>query len=287
MYPSRFDYLAPTSLEEVVAALGEREGAKVMAGGQSLIPVLKLRIASVDTVVDLNGVPGLDGIEQGGELRIGALVRHADAERSSTPGGALRGAREHGAARHRPARPQPRHRLARWRTQTHRGTGARRCSPHGRASWRAADRGADDPGGRAVTGPFSTTLGRTRSSRRCACPTRDRAPAGRTEARAQGRRLRVGRPRGPGDARQRERRPGGIGLTGVGATNLRAAAPRTRSEATSRRRTRSSRRRGWPGKRPSRNPTTAAPRNTRVNVVPRVLRARPPAISAAQAAGKE
>jgi aerobic carbon-monoxide dehydrogenase medium subunit len=83
VYPPRFDYLAPTSLEEVVAALGEREGAKVMAGGQSLIPVLKLRIVSVDTIVDLGGVPGLDAIEEnGGELRIGALVRHADAERS-------------------------------------------------------------------------------------------------------------------------------------------------------------------------------------------------------------
>jgi aerobic carbon-monoxide dehydrogenase medium subunit len=83
VYPPRFDYLAPASLEEVIAALGEREGAKVMAGGQSLIPVLKLRIASVDTVVDLNGVHGLDGIEaDGGGLRIGALVRHADAERS-------------------------------------------------------------------------------------------------------------------------------------------------------------------------------------------------------------
>jgi carbon-monoxide dehydrogenase medium subunit len=84
VYPSRFDYLAPASLEEVVEALGEREGAKVMAGGQSLIPVLKLRIASVDTVVDLNGVAGLDGIDQDGDgLRIGALVRHADAERSA------------------------------------------------------------------------------------------------------------------------------------------------------------------------------------------------------------
>jgi carbon-monoxide dehydrogenase medium subunit len=84
VYPPRFDYLAPASIEEVVAALGERAGdAKVMAGGQSLIPVLKLRIASVGTVVDLNRVPGLDGIdEEGGELRIGALVRHADAERS-------------------------------------------------------------------------------------------------------------------------------------------------------------------------------------------------------------
>ena len=83
MYPPRFDYLAPASLEEVVAALGEREGAKVMAGGQSLIPVLKLRVASVDTVVDINGVPGLDAIaEEGDGLRIGALVRHSDAERS-------------------------------------------------------------------------------------------------------------------------------------------------------------------------------------------------------------
>jgi aerobic carbon-monoxide dehydrogenase medium subunit len=83
VYPPRFDYLAPASLEEVVAALGEHEGAKVMAGGQSLIPVLKLRIAAVDTVVDINGVPGLDGIEQDADgLRIGALVRHAHAERS-------------------------------------------------------------------------------------------------------------------------------------------------------------------------------------------------------------
>jgi carbon-monoxide dehydrogenase medium subunit len=84
VYPPRFDYLAPTSLEEVVDALGERAGeAKVMAGGQSLIPVLKLRIASVGTIVDLNRVPGLDGIEEAdGELRIGALVRHAQAERS-------------------------------------------------------------------------------------------------------------------------------------------------------------------------------------------------------------
>lgn len=83
MYPSRFAYLAPTSVEEVVAALGEHEGAKVIAGGQSLIPVLKLRVASVDTMVDINGLPGLDRIEQDGDtLRIGALVRHADAERS-------------------------------------------------------------------------------------------------------------------------------------------------------------------------------------------------------------
>jgi carbon-monoxide dehydrogenase medium subunit len=84
VYPPRFDYLVPTSVEEAIAALSEHAGdAKVMAGGQSLIPVLKLRIASVGTVVDLNRVPGLDGIEAvDGGLRIGALARHRDAERS-------------------------------------------------------------------------------------------------------------------------------------------------------------------------------------------------------------
>lgn len=84
MYPARFDYVAPTSLEEVVAALSERDGeAKVMAGGQSLIPLLKLRFVSIPAIVDLNGVPDLDGLEeQGGELRIGALVRHKACERS-------------------------------------------------------------------------------------------------------------------------------------------------------------------------------------------------------------
>ena len=74
MYPPRFDYLAPASVEEVVEALGERGGdAKVMAGGQSLLPVLKLRIASVGTIVDLNRVDGLGEIrEEDGQLRIGA-----------------------------------------------------------------------------------------------------------------------------------------------------------------------------------------------------------------------
>ena len=84
MYPPRFDYLVPTSVEEVVAALAEHGGdAKVMAGGQSLIPVMKLRIAAPAVVVDLNRVPGLDGIAaEDGSLRIGALTRHRDAERS-------------------------------------------------------------------------------------------------------------------------------------------------------------------------------------------------------------
>jgi aerobic carbon-monoxide dehydrogenase medium subunit len=89
MYPGRFEYQAPTSLDEALAAL-DRYGdeAKVLAGGQSLIPLMKLRFASPVALVDINRVPGLDGLaEEEGELRIGALVRHKDCERSSLLGG--------------------------------------------------------------------------------------------------------------------------------------------------------------------------------------------------------
>jgi carbon-monoxide dehydrogenase medium subunit len=84
MYPASFEYLAPSSLEEALAILGERgDAAKVMAGGQSLIPLMKLRFAAPETVVDLNRIGGLDHLaEEGGALRIGALVRHRTCERS-------------------------------------------------------------------------------------------------------------------------------------------------------------------------------------------------------------
>ena len=86
MYPSRFRYEAPRSLDEAIATL--RDGgdyAKVLAGGQSLVPLMKLRFASPELVVDINNVPGLDyhRADADGTLRIGALCRHADLERSS------------------------------------------------------------------------------------------------------------------------------------------------------------------------------------------------------------
>jgi carbon-monoxide dehydrogenase medium subunit len=84
MYPGRFEYEAPATLEEALAAL-DRYGddAKVLAGGQSLIPLMKLRFAMPRALVDINRVPGLDGLaEEEGGLRIGALVRHKDCERS-------------------------------------------------------------------------------------------------------------------------------------------------------------------------------------------------------------
>ena len=85
MYPSRFRYEAPRSLAEAIGLLHDAgDDAKVLAGGQSLIPLMKLRFASPQLVVDINGVPGLDyhRADPDGTLRIGALCRHADLERS-------------------------------------------------------------------------------------------------------------------------------------------------------------------------------------------------------------
>lgn len=76
MYPRKFDYVAPSSLEDAFDALGD--DAKVMAGGMSLIPLMKLRLYSPALVVDIGRIPGLDSIEESnGDIEIGALVRHA------------------------------------------------------------------------------------------------------------------------------------------------------------------------------------------------------------------
>ncbi len=84
MYPARFEYHAPSSVEEALSIL-ERYGdeGKVIAGGQSLIPLMKLRFASPSALVDINRIEGLDTIEEkDGFLSIGALVRHKACEHS-------------------------------------------------------------------------------------------------------------------------------------------------------------------------------------------------------------
>ena len=88
MYPSRFNYEAPTSLTEAIQILRSTDDAKVLAGGQSLIPMMKLRFASPATLVDINNIPGLDlhGADADGTYRIGALCRHAQLEKSTTLG---------------------------------------------------------------------------------------------------------------------------------------------------------------------------------------------------------
>ena len=69
--------MAAGTVEEALSALGDGE-AKVLAGGQSLVPLLNMRLARPSLLVDVNRVPGLDGIEVDGILRIGALARQAD-----------------------------------------------------------------------------------------------------------------------------------------------------------------------------------------------------------------
>ena len=76
MYPASFDYVAPTSLEEAIALLDTHGAdAKIVAGGQSLIPLMKFRFASPAILVDINGIPGLDTLAEGdGGLRGNRLM---------------------------------------------------------------------------------------------------------------------------------------------------------------------------------------------------------------------
>jgi carbon-monoxide dehydrogenase medium subunit len=78
--PAEFDYVAPESLDEALSALGGGgEDAKILAGGHSLIPLMKLRLAAPSLLVDLRRVPGLAGIQrENGTVRIGAMTRHHD-----------------------------------------------------------------------------------------------------------------------------------------------------------------------------------------------------------------
>ena len=79
MFPREFEYLAPSSLEDALAALDANPGAKVMAGGMSLIPLMKLRLFSPEMVVDIGGIGGMgDIVENGDSISIGANVTHAD-----------------------------------------------------------------------------------------------------------------------------------------------------------------------------------------------------------------
>ncbi len=84
MLPSRFEYHRPETLDEALELLAEHgDEAKALAGGQSLIPLMKLRLAPPRHLIDINGLPGLAYVrEDGGALRIGGLTREADLEES-------------------------------------------------------------------------------------------------------------------------------------------------------------------------------------------------------------
>ena len=145
MIPAEFDYVAPDTLDGAIKALSDGgEDAKLLAGGHSLLPLMKLRLAAPSLLVDLRKVPGLHGIErQDGSWRIGALTPHAELEHSPRAGCPLA---RRGDDR-RPAGPQPGHdrRIARPRRPRLRPAGGaadRRGVGHAQGLRRAAlDRG--------------------------------------------------------------------------------------------------------------------------------------------------
>jgi len=85
MIPGPFAYHRPQSIEETLALLGEYgDEAKILAGGQSLIPLMRFRLAAPGNIIDINRISGLDGIsEENGWLRIGALTRESALDRSA------------------------------------------------------------------------------------------------------------------------------------------------------------------------------------------------------------
>jgi aerobic carbon-monoxide dehydrogenase medium subunit len=91
MFPREFEYMSASSIDEAVRELGNASLGKVMAGGMSLIPLMKLRLFSPDLVVDIGRIAGLDQISQSnGSVSIGALVRHRQTAASDLVPAALR-----------------------------------------------------------------------------------------------------------------------------------------------------------------------------------------------------
>jgi carbon-monoxide dehydrogenase medium subunit len=84
--PVAFEYFAPGSLQEALGLLAEVEDSKVLAGGQSLVPAMNFRLARPAAIVDVNGIPGLDGVAVDEDVRIGALTRHRRLETPGIPG---------------------------------------------------------------------------------------------------------------------------------------------------------------------------------------------------------
>ena len=84
MIPPAFKYLRPTTVEEAIALIAADEDAKVLAGGHSLLPIMKLRLAAPSALVDIGRIEGLAYVrEEGGVVSIGALTHHHDVATSS------------------------------------------------------------------------------------------------------------------------------------------------------------------------------------------------------------
>ena len=82
MYPASFDYYRPKNLKEAIALLRKNKDAKLLAGGHSLLPAMKLRVSSPSAVIDIGRIKGLVGIKSSkSSVRIGGLTTHAAVER--------------------------------------------------------------------------------------------------------------------------------------------------------------------------------------------------------------
>ena len=85
MIPATFDYYRPSSVDEAIQLLGSREDAKIVAGGHSLIPLMKLRLSEPAALVDIGALRNLAGIrESNGQITIGGLTTHHELESSET-----------------------------------------------------------------------------------------------------------------------------------------------------------------------------------------------------------
>src|ERR1051326_6574999 len=83
MFPSAFEYQRAQSVQEAIDLLGKNENAKLIAGGHSLLPMMKLRLAQPELLIDISAIPGLSGIKaDNGSIAIGALTTHYQAESS-------------------------------------------------------------------------------------------------------------------------------------------------------------------------------------------------------------
>ena len=85
MKPAAFNYVKPMTLDDALGLLSKHsEGAQILAGGQSLMPTLNMRLSAPDLLIDINGLAELSGVKlEGNHIRIGALTRHVDVENSS------------------------------------------------------------------------------------------------------------------------------------------------------------------------------------------------------------
>lgn len=83
MYPSDFEYAAPTTLAEALELMNNNPEAKVLAGGHSLLPMMRIRLASPPMLIDIGKIPELRGIQANGSVTIGAMATYRDVETSA------------------------------------------------------------------------------------------------------------------------------------------------------------------------------------------------------------